>query len=157
MVTVTDVQRGLPRVLTSDNDGGYSAPNLIPGAYTVRVEAKGFNTVQRQDIVVEVGTDVRVDLTLQPGSQAQVVTVTGEPPMIDTQSATLGGIVENQAINELPLNGKKLPGTTLVQTRNRSEARRRHRCIHHEWRPFRNTTFGYSTAYITTKLTADGA
>jgi hypothetical protein len=106
MVTVTDVQRGISRALTTDSDGGYSAPNLIPGSYSVRVEAKGFNTVQRQDIVVEVGTDVRVDLTLQPGSQAQVVTVTGEPPMIDTQSATLGGIVENQAINELPLNGR---------------------------------------------------
>lgn len=105
-VTVTDVQRGISRTLTTDSDGGYSAPNLIPGTYTVRVEAQGFNTVQRTDIVVEVGSDVRVDIALQPGSQTQTVTVTGEVPLIDTTSATLGQTLENQVINDLPVNGR---------------------------------------------------
>ena len=105
-VNIIDVERGVTRTEMTDSAGEYSASNLIPGAYTVHAEAKGFNTVERKDIVVEVGKDVRVDLTLQPGSQTQVVTVTGELPMIDTQSATLGGTVENHTINELPLNGR---------------------------------------------------
>ena len=104
--TVTDVQRGISRTLTTDSEGGYSAPNLIPGSYTVRVETPGFNAVERKDIVVEVGSDVRVDIALQPGSQAQTVTVTGEVPMIDTTSATLGQTLENQAISDLPVNGR---------------------------------------------------
>ncbi len=104
--TVTDVQRGISRTLTTDSEGGYSAPNLIPGSYTVRVEAPGFNSVERKDIVVEVGSDVRVDIALQPGSQAQTVTVTGEVPMIDTTSATLGQTLDNQAISDLPVNGR---------------------------------------------------
>ena len=105
-VTVTDVQRGISRTLTTDSEGGYSAPNLIPGSYTVRVETQGFNAVERKDIVVEVGSDVRVDIALQPGSQAQTVTVTGEVPMVDTTSATLGQTLENQAISDLPVNGR---------------------------------------------------
>src|SRR5579862_5283325 len=105
-VSVIDVQRGITRALISGSDGAYSAPNLIPGSYTVRIEAKGFNTVERKDITVEVGSDVRVDLALQPGSQAQTVTVTGEVPMVDTTSATLGQTLENQAISDLPVNGR---------------------------------------------------
>lgn len=105
-VSVIDVQRGITRSLVSDNDGSYSAPNLIPGEYTVRVEAKGFNAVERKGIVVEVGGDVRVDLSLKPGSQEQTVTVTGEVPAVNTTSATLGGTIQNQTINDLPVNGR---------------------------------------------------
>ena len=105
-VSIIDVDRGAARTLMTDSAGEYVAPNLIPGTYTVHAEAKGFNTVERKDVLVEVGKDVRVDLTLKPGSETQVVTVTGETPMIDTQSATLGGTVETQALNELPINGR---------------------------------------------------
>src|SRR5690349_22245942 len=73
-VTVTDTQRGVTRTLTSDDVGAYSAPNLTPGAYTVKAEAKGFRTVQRENIELEVGKELRVDLTLQPGEQAQTIT-----------------------------------------------------------------------------------
>jgi hypothetical protein len=52
MVTVTDVQRGVSRTLTTDSAGAYAAPNLLPGAYTVRAEFRGFKTVERQDIVL---------------------------------------------------------------------------------------------------------
>lgn len=106
-VTVTDVQRGVSRTLVSDSAGAYSAPNLIPGTYTVRAEFKGFSTVDRQDILLETGKDVRVDLSLQPGEQTQTVTVTGEPPAVDTTNAQLSGTIENQAIADLPINGRQ--------------------------------------------------
>src|SRR5579859_7114011 len=75
-VTVIDTARGVTRTLTSDDAGEYNAPNLTPGAYTVRAEAKGFKKLERQGVVIEVGKEVRVDLTVQPGEQEQTVTVT---------------------------------------------------------------------------------
>jgi len=105
-VTITDVQRGISRGLTSDSAGEYAAPNLLPGAYTVRAEAKGFRTVQHSGLSLEVGQDLRVDLTLQPGEQTETVVVTEQIPLVDTTSATLGGSFSNQAINDLPLNGR---------------------------------------------------
>src|SRR5690348_4061660 len=105
-VTVIDVARGITRTLVADGAGQYIANNLAPGTYTVRAESKGFRTVERSGVLVEVGQNIRVDLTLQPGEQTQTVTVTGEVPAIDTTDATLGGTVSNQAINGLPLNGR---------------------------------------------------
>src|SRR4029077_16263474 len=105
-VTVIDVARGISRPLATDNAGQYSAVNLTPGTYTVRVEAKGFRVTEHSGVLVEVGQTIRVDLTLQPGEQTQTVTVTGELPSIDTTDATLGGTVSNQSINALPLNGR---------------------------------------------------
>jgi hypothetical protein len=105
-VTITDVQRGISRGLTSDSAGEYAAPNLLPGAYTVRAEARGFRTVEHSGLSLEVGQDLRVDLTLQPGEQTETVVVTEQIPLVDTTSATLGGSFSNQAINDLPLNGR---------------------------------------------------
>jgi Carboxypeptidase regulatory-like domain/TonB dependent receptor len=105
-VTVLDTQRGVARTLTTDQAGEYSAPTLIPGDYTVRVEAKGFKRVDRQNVVLEVGKEVRVDLTVQPGDQAQTITVTEAAPLVETTNATLGGTLNNTDINDMPLNGR---------------------------------------------------
>ena len=82
------------------------ATNVIPGTYTVKAEAKGFSVIQRTGIAIEVGQTVRVDLELQPGEQTQTVTVTEEVPFINAADAQLGGTVSNEAINQLPLNGR---------------------------------------------------
>jgi hypothetical protein len=105
-VTITDVDRGAARTLTTDAAGAYNAPNLLPGVYKVRVEFQGFSTVERTNIRLEVGQDLRVDLALQPGEQRQVVTVQAEVPLIETNNAELGGTIPNQVINDLPLNGR---------------------------------------------------
>jgi hypothetical protein len=121
-VTVIDVARGVTRPLTSDSAGAYAAPNLIPGTYTVRGEASGFQTLEHANVLVEVGQTVRVDLVLQPGQQTQTVTVTSEAPSINTTDVTLGGTMSNQAVNELPMNGRDFktflnlrPGVAAVQ------------------------------------------
>src|SRR5579863_3470684 len=105
-VSITDTQRGLARTLNTDAAGEYNAPNLIPGTYTVRVEAKGFQRLDRQNVLLEVGKEVRVDLTPQPGEQTQTVTVTEAIPLVDAASSTLGGTLGNEAINDMPLNGR---------------------------------------------------
>ena len=61
-VTVTDTQRGVSRTLTTDDAGEYNAPTLLPGSYTVRAEAKGFKALDRQNVEIEVGKEVRVEL-----------------------------------------------------------------------------------------------
>jgi hypothetical protein len=105
-VTVTNVQTGVGRDLVTDNAGQYAAPNLLPGTYTVHASAKGFKTVDRQNILLEVDKDVRVDVQLQPGEITQTVEVTSAVPLIDSTSVTLGGTLSNDTINDLPLNGR---------------------------------------------------
>lgn len=105
-VTVTDVERGVVRSLTTDSAGAYAAPNLTPGNYTVHVDFRGFRAVNRQDISVAVGQDVRVDISLQPGDQTQTVTVSGEPPPVNTTNAQLGGEIESSAATDLPVEGR---------------------------------------------------
>ena len=105
-VTVTDVDRGIARPLTTDQSGAYSASSLLPGNYSVKAEAMGFKAGEHTGLTVAVGQDVRVDFSLQPGAQDQTVTVTGDVPMVNTTSATLGGTLETAAIVDLPLNGR---------------------------------------------------
>ncbi len=105
-VTVLDKDRGVSRNLTTDDAGVYNAPNLTPGNYTVRAEAKGFKVFERQNIVLEVGKELRVDATLQPGEQNQTVTVTESIPLVETTNATLGGTLNTADIADLPLNGR---------------------------------------------------
>ena len=105
-VTVTDTERGVTRTLTTDNAGSYDAPNLTPGIYGVRVAAPGFKILDRRNIELGVGREVRVDLTPQPGEQQQTVTVTEAAPLLETTNATLGGAMTNKDINDLPLNGR---------------------------------------------------
>src|SRR6202171_5439066 len=82
-VTVKDVQRGVSRTLTTGDSGEYNAPNLLPGAYAVRAEAKGFKVVERQNILLEVGKEVRVDLPLQRGETSETITVTEQLPLVE--------------------------------------------------------------------------
>jgi carboxypeptidase family protein/TonB-dependent receptor-like protein len=105
-VTILDTQRGVARTLTTDEAGEYNAPTLNPSTYTVRVEAQGFKRLERQNVVLEVGKEVRVDVTVQPGEQTQSVTVTESIPLVETTNATLGGTLNNADINDLPLNGR---------------------------------------------------
>ena len=81
-------------------------PELQPGIYKVRAEAKGFKTVERPNIVVEVAVDLRVDITLPTGQVSETVVVTDEVPLVDSLSSTLGGTLSNAEINDLPLNGR---------------------------------------------------
>jgi hypothetical protein len=105
-VTITDVQRGTTRSLTTDETGAYVAPDLIPAVYKVHAEAKGFKSVERLNLELQVATDLRIDFVLPTGNVAEVVTVTEETPLLNTTSATLGGTLSNKEINDLPLNGR---------------------------------------------------
>ena len=105
-VTVIDQDRGVSRPLTTDEAGAFAAPSLIPGNYTVRVEAAGFNTSERKNVLVQVGGDSRVDIVMKAGSQTQTVTVTEELPLVNTTAATNGGVMEGKEVTALPFVGR---------------------------------------------------
>jgi hypothetical protein len=105
-MVLTDVQRGTTRTVTTDASGNYAAPELQPGVYKIRAEAKGFKVVERVNIVVEVAQDLRVDITLPPGQVSETVVVEADVPLLNTTSSTLGGTLSNKEINDLPLSGR---------------------------------------------------
>ncbi|MBV9269295.1 MAG: carboxypeptidase regulatory-like domain-containing protein, partial [Acidobacteriaceae bacterium] len=105
-VTLTDAERSTTRTALADSSGDYAVPDLIPGNYAVRVEAPGFKTVERTNVLVEVASDLTVDFTLTPGEVREIVLVTGDIPLVNTTSSTLGGTLTNKEINDLPLNGR---------------------------------------------------
>src|SRR6516164_7012033 len=77
-VYVTDTQRGTTRRLATDDAGAYNAPELLPGTYVVRAQFAGFKETERQNIVVEVAKEYRVDLVLVPGGSSEKVTVVAD-------------------------------------------------------------------------------
>ena len=106
-VTIRNLDTGLVRTVTTSEDGSYSAPELPIGNYSVVVELSGFKQGVVTGIKVEVSTERRADIVLQPGQVAQKVEVIGEElPMVESTSNTLGGIVESKIVTSLPVNGR---------------------------------------------------
>jgi len=106
-VTIKNMDTGLTRTVTTSEDGSYAAPELPIGTYSVSVEKAGFKLGLVTGIKVEVSSERRADVTLQPGQLAQTVEVRGEElPQVESTSNTLGGIVESRIVTSLPVNGR---------------------------------------------------
>jgi hypothetical protein len=105
-VTIKNQASGASFVSVSDSDGFYRAPQLRPAVYTISATASGFSTIVREGVEARVNDRLRVDLALQVGSVSESVMVTGAPPLLQTEDATVGQVVDNQKIVELPLNGR---------------------------------------------------
>jgi outer membrane receptor protein involved in Fe transport len=114
-VTITNVDTGVKRVVTTGDDGFYRAPELAVGHYEVRGEHAGFKTETRKGITLEVTQQAVINLDFEVGTEAQQVVVTGEAPMVNTQDATLGGTVNETKMTELPLNGRNYIDLALLQ------------------------------------------
>ncbi|WP_187142970.1 carboxypeptidase regulatory-like domain-containing protein [Terriglobus albidus] len=113
-VRVTDTDTGFTKETVSTTDGTYSVPLLPVGHYSVNVEAGGFKTFTRTDILVPVAQNIRIDVQLQIGAVTQSVTVEGNAVNIETTNATLGQTIDTARLNSLPLNGRNALG--LLQT-----------------------------------------
>jgi hypothetical protein len=106
-VTVKNTDTGLTREVTTGDDGSYSVPELPIGNYSVTVEKNGFKSAVVSGIHVEISSERRADVALQPGALAQTVEVSGEAlPLVETTSNTLGGAFEGQQVENLPINGR---------------------------------------------------
>src|ERR1700746_1993820 len=107
-VTLTNLGTAEKRIQQSGTDGLYSFVNLLPGRYRIDVEKTGFKRVTRPEVIVEVGQVVRIDLPLQVGEVTQTVEVTGETPLLQQETSSMGQVVEQRKANELPLNGRNV-------------------------------------------------
>ena len=106
-VTIKNMDTGLTRTVTTSEDGTYSAPEPPIGNYSITCEKSGFKSGVVTGARVEVSSERRVDFTLQPGPLAQKAEVVDEePPMVESTSNTLGGIVESKVVTSLPVNGR---------------------------------------------------
>jgi hypothetical protein len=115
MVKVTNVDTNVTRTLTTDSDGSYNAPGLPTGNYQIEVTASGFKSAVRRGITLEVTQAPEINFSLEVGATSQQVTVTGEIPQVDTQDATLGNIVGQQSVQNLPLNGRNYVDLSILQ------------------------------------------
>lgn len=105
-VSAVNTETNETALATSAASGDYTISFLKPGVYTVRVEANGFKTVRRENIELFVNDRKTVSFELAVGSLQESVTVTAEAPMLDQETATRGGVIENLRVTELPLNGR---------------------------------------------------
>jgi hypothetical protein len=105
-VTVTNPQTSFTRTENTNGSGLYSFPNLLPGLYDVRVTAQGFQGVIRRGVELQVEQVARLDFQLQVGAVTEAVEVTTGAPLLNTEDASIGTVIENQRIVDLPLNGR---------------------------------------------------
>ena len=96
-------EAGLKREIVTDSSGHYRLPQLAPGVYRVEISAKGFTAAKVNGVVVEITKTTVTDITLKIGTQSEVVEVTGQAPILQTESAATGQVIEQDTIRQLPL------------------------------------------------------
>jgi len=123
-VVVTNVATNASVTTETGAEGSYVAPFLIPGPYRVTAEAPGFKKAVREGIEVRVQDRLTVDFKLEVGASAEAVTVVGEAPLIEANTASLGQVIDNRQIISMPLNGRSAyllarltPGVLPTDTR----------------------------------------
>ena len=105
-VTATQTETGVTRTVITDADGAYVLSNLPLGPYRLEVKLSGFRTYSRTGIVLQVNAQPVIDVAMALGDLNETVSVVGAAPLVETRSPTLGQVIENERILELPLNGR---------------------------------------------------
>ena len=105
-VTVTQTETNAVHTITTSDSGLYTVTQLPPGKYTVAVNKSGFTRQEQTSITLTIDQIAQINATLQVGSDAQTVTVTSDNPVIQTEASSVGLVVDAQAIQNTPLNGR---------------------------------------------------
>ena len=114
-ITITNVATGVTREITTNDEGFYSAPNLLPGTYEVKFSAQGFKVELRKNIELTVGASVALDQLLRVGSVTETVVVQSEVPAVQTASSDISAVVNATTVRELPLNGRSWTDLAQLQ------------------------------------------
>ena len=120
-VTVIHEGTGVERKVQTNEAGQYRVTPLNPGTYTIQVESSGFKRQVRSGVVLEVSAVLEVDFTLQVGEVTETIEVTAVTPVLRTEEASVGNVVNSQELERLPVNQRNytrlillMPGTSSV-------------------------------------------
>ena len=124
-ITITNTATNGQRVVQTNASGVYDLPALTPGVYNLRAELTGFQSQVRNNIELQVAQVAGIDIALSVGSTSESVEVTASAAALETESTSVGTVIENKSIEELPLNGRNYlqlatltPGTSTSMTQN---------------------------------------
>jgi len=112
-VKIREVQTGTVNTTTSDADGQYVVPFLLPGEYEITITAKGFETVVRKSVTLQSQEHPIVSVSLPLGNTTDTVNVTTDVPLVDQSNASVGQVISTESVADLPLNGRT--PTTLTE------------------------------------------
>ncbi len=107
-VTLKNTNTNVTQPTTTGSGGNYNFVNLVPGIYSITVSEAGFQSITQERIDVQIGGTTRANVTLQAGEVTQTVTVSASQAGLQTESASLGGVVEGQQVVQAPLNGRNV-------------------------------------------------
>ncbi len=113
-ITVRDQATGVERTAQSDSDGNYQVAALPPGTYRIEAQAQGFQTQVINDLKLDVARTETQDIHLTVGAFTQEVTVTPESPVIETATTSVGQVIDQKTVQEIPLNGRHLVDLGLL-------------------------------------------
>src|SRR5262245_6129112 len=113
-VTATNTVTGFRRQTISTTLGQYNLPGLAPGPYDLTIESPGFKKSERKGLVLQVDQNAVIDVSMELGQLTETVEVQAQAPLVESQSATLGAVVDNQKIVALPLNGRNFAQLALL-------------------------------------------
>jgi hypothetical protein len=113
-VTVTQPSTGFTHTAVSSADGAYEVRYLVPGEYTVEVHLTGFRGERRTGVVIQLGQQARIDFQLKVGAIQETVEVNTGVPLLQTEDATTAGVVDEQRIGSLPLNGRRFDDLAVL-------------------------------------------
>ncbi len=126
-VTLTNIQTGVSQTTKTDSEGNYEFQVVRPGEYSLKAQQAGFKTFVQNSFALRVDERSRVDADMQVGETSAAVTVEAAPAGVQTESSSLGDVVENRKIVEIPLNGRFFldlalltAGTSVPSTNNRT-------------------------------------
>lgn len=114
-ITLTQIATGAKRTATSNADGNYSISNLPIGTYRINVSKPGFKETSISNVVVNVSSVTRQDVSLEAGAISEVVNITADAVQIESQTGAVGEIVTGEQVRELPLNGRSFTQLTQLQ------------------------------------------
>jgi carboxypeptidase family protein/TonB-dependent receptor-like protein len=115
-VTVTNSETGLSREARTATDGSFRFPALAVGSYEVKAEQTGFQSKVQSGLRITIGQEAVLNFTLQVGAVSETVSVSAEAPIVNTTSGTLGSLVSEQTVTDLPLDGRNFNDLTFLQT-----------------------------------------
>ena len=107
-VTVTNLATGEQRVQETEAVGLYRFVNLVPGQYRLEARSEGFKLFSQEPIVIEVEASIRIDPVMEIGEVTEVVEVISSTPLLQSQTSSLGQVVESRKVTETPLNGRNV-------------------------------------------------